>query len=37
MGYPLEWTELDASVMQWYRSKRAKRSKDSQDSNKEPV
>jgi len=26
MGFPLEWTELSALVMPWYRSKRGKRS-----------
>ncbi len=30
MGFQTEWTVLDASVMQWYRFKRAKRSKSSQ-------
>src|SRR5690606_23019406 len=28
MGYPAGWTELNASVTQWFRSKRGKRSKN---------
>lgn len=35
MGFPLAWTELDASVTPWFRSKRAKLSKSCQESNKQ--
>lgn len=36
MGYPKEWTALDASVTPWFRGKRAKHSSDSQESKGSP-
>lgn len=32
MGFPSQWTEIDASVMQWFLSKRKRRSKSSRES-----